>query len=174
MKILLSKSICFLLSAIFVTFIFADSAQAQTEKKIVKIRSEVAKTNKGVSKYTKTTKDVDGIALEGTQATYYSSAKKVRKITAEMYGETYKTTAEFYYADGELIFAYLKRNQYDTQIGEAKTPNVTLVEEQRYYFADDDLIRLLVGKEELKSDDEKYSKLKDEIISISTKLKDSY
>ena len=91
-----------------------------------------------------------------------------------MYGETYNATGEFYYADGELIFAHLKRNQYDTQIGTGKTPKVASTQEQRFYFADGDLIRLLVGKKELKSGDERYSELKDEIISISSKLKDSY
>lgn len=173
MKILLRNRVCFLLLGIFLTFILADSAQAQTEKEIVKIRAEVAAINKGVSKYTKTTKDVEGISLEGAEATYYRSAKNLRKITAKMYGETYNATGEFYYADGELIFAYLKHNQYDTQIGLDKPPKVIRVEEQRYYFANGDLIRLLIGKKELKSGDERHSRLKEEIISISSKLKDS-
>lgn len=173
MKILLNNAICFLLSGIFLTFIAADSAQAQTEKQIVKIRAEVAAINKGAAKYKKTTKDVEDISLEGTQAIYFRSAGNLRKITAKMYGETYNTTAEFYYTDGELIFAFLRRNQYDTQTGMDTPPKVVRTEEQRFYFADGDLIRLLIGKKELKSDDERYSELKDEIVSISGKLKDS-
>jgi len=72
-----------------------------------------------------------------------------------------------------LIFAYLKRSHYDTQIGADKPPKVVRAEEQRFYFADGNLIRLLVGKKELKSGDERYSELNDEIVSISSKLRDS-
>ena len=90
----------------------------------MKIRAEVAAINKGAAKYTKTTKDVEDISLEGTEATYFSSAGNLRKITAKMYGETYNATGEFYYRDGELIFAFLKHNQYDTQIGLDKPPKV--------------------------------------------------
>ena len=173
MKILLNNSICLLFSGIFLTFIAANSASAQTEKDIVKIRAEVAAINKGAPKSKKTTKDVEDISLEGTQATYYRSAGDLRKIMAKMYGETYNATGEFYYRGGELIFAFLKRNHYDTQIGLAKPPKVTRSEEQRFYFANGELIRLLVGKKELTSADERHSELRDEIISISGKLKGS-
>jgi len=173
MKILIYKSICFLLTAIFLTFIAADSAQAQTEKEVVKIRAEVAAINKGISKYTKTTKDVEDVSLEGTEATYYHSAKVLKKITAKMFGETYNATSEFYYSNGELIFAFVKRNRYDTQVGMDAPPKVVSSEEQRFYFAGGELIRMLIGKKELKSGSEKYSELKDEIIDISGKLKDS-
>ena len=172
MKILLSNSIWFLLSGIFLTFIAVDSAQAQTEKEILKIRTKVAAINKDASKYTKTTKNVEDISLEGTEATYYKSAGNLKKITAKMYGETFNATAEFYYADGELIFAYLKQNQYETQIGTGKTPKVVRVEEQRFYYSNGTLRRLLVGKKELKSGTD-YDRLKKEIINISDKLKDS-
>ncbi len=150
--------------------IAANSIIAQTEKEIVKIRAEVAAINKGSAKYKKTTKAVEDISLEGTEATYYHSAKKLKKITAKMYGETYNATGEFYYRDGELIFAYLKHNKYDGSIGTGKTPKVISVEEQRFYFTGGDLIRLLVGKKELQSGDERYSQLKDEITNISDKL----
>ena len=175
MKILLTNSVYFLLSSVFIllTFILAIPAQAQTEKEIVKIRAEVAAINKSGAKYTKTTKDVEDISLEGTEATYFRSAGNLRKITAKMFGETYNATSEFYYRDGELIFVFVQRNQYDTQIGLDTPPKVASTEEQRFYFAGGKLIRLLVGKKELKSGDERYSELKDEILSIVGKLKDS-
>lgn len=174
MKIFQSDNICFVLLVIVLTFIWTDSAYAQTEKEIVKIRAEVAEINKGASKYTKTTKDVEDIALEGAEATFYRSAGNLRKITAKMYGETYNATGEFYYRDGQLIFAFLKHNRYDTQIGLDKLPKVVGVEERRFYFADGDLIRLLVGKKELKSGGERYDELKASIVDISNKLKNSY
>lgn len=173
MKILLNNRVCFLLSGILLTFMLADSAQAQTEKEVVKIRAEAAAINKGAAKYTKTTKNVEGISLEGTEVTYYRSAGNLRKITAKMSGETYNAAGEFYYRDGQLIFAFLKHNRYDTQIGLDKPPKVVDVEERRFYFADGDLIRLLVGKKELKSGGARYDELQNSIVDISGKLKNS-
>lgn len=176
MKILTNKSIWFLLSAILLTFISA-SAQAQTyeawtEKKISEIRAEVLAINKGAAKYKKTTKSVEGISLEGTEATFFHSGKTLKKINAQIYGETYKAAGEFYYANGELIFAFVKRERYDTRIGLDTPPKVASTEEQRFYFAaDGTLIRLLVGQKELKFGDENYSRLKAEIANLSSKLK---
>ena len=68
------KTIYFVLLGIFITLIWTNSAFAQTEKEVVKIRAEVAAINKGAAKYTKTIKDVEDISLEGAEATYYHSA----------------------------------------------------------------------------------------------------
>ena len=173
MKILQKNTICFLLSGIFLTFMAADAAQAQTEKEIAKIRAEVTAINKGAAKYMKTTKSVEDISLEGTEATFYRSGKNLKKITAQMFGETYNATGEFYYRNGEMIFAFLKYNQYDTQIGLDKPAKVVRVEEQRFYFTGGNLIRLLIGKKELKFGDERYDELKDSIADIESKLKNS-
>ena len=168
------KSVCALLSFLLLTLVLAGSAFAQTEKQVAAISAEVAAINKGAAKYKKTKKEVEDISLEGTEATYYQSGKNLRKITATIYGETYNAAAEFYYRDGQLIFAFVKRNQYNAPIGTGKTPKVTGVEEQRYYFANGNLIRLLLGKKELKSNSEKYAQLKAELISIASKLQNSY
>ena len=172
-SILTSKNFCFLLSCVFLTFLAVNSVSAQTEKEIVKIRAEVAAINAGTAKYAKKTKDVEDISTEGTQATYFTTGGNLKKITSKIYGETYNATGEFYYRDGQLIFAFLKHNRYDTQIGLDKPPKVVGVEEQRFYFADGDLIRLLVGKKELKSGSERYVELKAGIVDISNKLKNS-
>lgn len=149
------------------------NAFAQTEKEIIKIRAEVAAINKDVSKYKKTTKNVEGISLEGTEATYYFAAADLRKVTAEIYGESFNATGEFYYRGGDLIFAFIKNRKYDQPARPNRTPKITRTEEQRFYFAGGELIRLLAGKKELKSVDEKYSELKKEIIGISKALKES-
>ena len=170
MKFLLNSSAYFLISFALM-FIAANAAQAQTEKQILKIRAEVAAIEKGAAKFTKTTKDVEGISLEGAEATYFYSGGDLKKITTKMFGETYNATGEFYYQNGELIFAFVKRNHYDTQIGMDPPPKVTRIEEQRFYFANGELIRLLVGKNELKAGIERYVELKDEIVDVSTQLK---
>ena len=147
---------------------------AQTEKQIAAIRAEVAAIERGAPKYEKNTKSIEDISLEGTEAVYFTSGEGLRKITAKMYGETYNATGEFYYKNGQLIFAFLKHNQYDTQIGLDKPPKVVRAEEQRFYFADGDLIRILVGKKEIKSGGERYDELKTSVLDISGKLKNSY
>ena len=167
-----SNPIKLALTFFFLQFVLTGFANAQTEKEIVKIRAEVAADNKGSAKYKKTTKNVEEISLEGAEATYFSAGGNLKKITSKMYGETYNATGEFYYRAGQLVFAFLKHNKYDTQIGMDKPPKVVSVEEQRFYFADGDLIRLLIGKKELKSG-EKYSQLKEEIVDVAGKLKDS-
>ena len=162
----------FLLAFVFLQFALPNFANAQTEKEIAKIRGEVARINNVAAKFTKTTKNIEGISLEGTEATFYHSAKILKKITAKMLGETYNQIGEFYYQNGELIFAFIKHSQYDTQIGLDAPPKVVRTEERRFYFANGALIRLLVGRKQLKSG-EKYSELKDEILSVSDKLEGS-
>lgn len=170
MKSLLRYSIGLLSLGLVLTFLGAISVQAQTDKDITEIRSQVAAINKGAAKYKKVTKDVDDISLEGAEATFYRSRDDLRKVTARMYGETYKATGEFYYRDGKLIFGYIRHSQYDTQIGLSKPVKVIRVENQRYYFKGGELIRLTVGKKTLKAGSEKHTQLKDTIIDISGKL----
>lgn len=154
--------------------IFAGAAFAQTAKQIAGIRAEVAAIDKAAKKYKKKTKDVDGISLEGTQATYFTSGKGLKKITAKLYGETFNASAELYYQGEEVIFIYFKMNKYDTQIGMDPPPKVVRVEAERYYFAGGELIRLLKGKKELKATDEEYSEMKQGILEMEKGLKEAY
>lgn len=170
MKVSPRYNIGLLILGLVLTFISAISAQAQTEKDIIEIRSQVAAINKGAAKYKKVTKDVDDVSLEGTEATYYRSGDDLKKITANMFGETFQATGEFYYRDGELIFGYIRHSKYDTQIGLSKPVKVVRVEQQRYYFKGGELIRLTVGNKILKSGSEKHSQLKASIMDISGKL----
>ncbi|MGC2237081.1 MAG: hypothetical protein WA584_13020 [Pyrinomonadaceae bacterium] len=147
---------------------------AQTEKDTLSIRNEVSKINKNLRKYTKKTKDVADISVEGTQATYYSSGRGLLKITAKMYGETYNAAGEFYYQGEELIFAYVKLNKYDTQIGLKKPVKVVKIEEKRLYFAGGNLIKLLIGKRQIKSTDERFEESRKETVGIAETLKAAY
>ena len=153
---------------------FGNSVFAQTEKQIRQIRADVKLINKNAAKYTKKTKDVEGIALEGTEADYFVSGKGLKKITAKMFGETYNASVEIYFSGEEMIFAFLKENRYDTQIGMNPPPKVVRSEEKRFYFSGGDLIRLLAGKKELKPADKNYQESKAQIEDIAEKLKAAY
>ena len=91
-----------------------------------------------------------------------------------MYGETFNASAELYYKGGELIFCYIKTNKYDTQIGMTPPPKVASIEEERYYFMNGEMIRLVHGKVELKPGDEKYEELKNGAIELAKTLKEAY
>ena len=147
---------------------------AQSEKEISSIRSQVNTIDKNLRKYKKKTKDVYDLSTEGAEAVYYSSGKNLKKVAAKIYGETFNASGEFYYQGEELIFAYFKLNRYDTQIGLKKPVKVVKVEEKRLYLAGGDLIKLLIGKRQIKSGDKKFTESKDEIIETSRKLKGAY
>lgn len=132
------------------TFIVAQTISAQSvEKQITAIRAEVTAINKAVKGYKKTVKDVEGISLEGTEATYFTSGKGLRKITAKMYGETFRATGEYYFQGEDLIFAYEKMSRYNGSIG-MENLKVVKVEESRMYFSGGKMIRYLLGKKQIK------------------------
>ncbi len=155
-----------LLAGVFLIFVAAVSITAQTEKEIGKIRGEVASINRGIAQFAKTSTNVEGLTLEGAEVTYYRTGKVPRRIDVQMFGETFTASGEFYYENGTLIFAFYRNGTYDSQIGAA--PKIVYTEERRFYFAADGLlIRLLIGKSELRPDDSRYLELKNEIDRIS-------
>lgn len=159
-----------LLSLLMLTF----SVFAQTSKEVTTIRNEVAKINKNVKTYKKTTKDVEGISLEGTEAIYFTSGKRLKKITAKIYGETYNASAELYYQGDELIFVYQKMNRYDTQIGQTPPPKVVKVEEKRFYFVGEKLTKLLVGKNDVKKKSKQWENSESDIADLAKKLREAF
>lgn len=150
------------------------SVFAQSREEIRSIAKQVNTINRNLKKYTKKKKDVDDVSLEGTAATYYISGRGLMKISARMYGETYNAVGEFYYQGEEMIFAFLKINKYDTQIGLEKPVKVVKVEEKRFYFSGGKLIKLLIGKKRIQAGEEGFDESEDEIVGIEQKLKAAY
>lgn len=144
------------------------------EKQVAQIRAEVTAITKNAKNYQKTTKDVEGISLEGTEATYFVSGKGLKKITAKSYGETYNATTELYYQGEELIFVYRKFNRYDTQIGLEKPVKVVSVKESRFYFANGKMIKFLNGKISVKKTAKSWSDSESEINSLANTLKEAF
>lgn len=118
---------------------------AQDEPDISGIRSSVLRTNKLLSIMKKTTKSVEGVSIEGTEATYYTSTAGVKKIHADMYGETFNAKVDYYYSDsGKLEFIYNQFNRYDTHIMAKPEPKIVRVEERRLYFKNGKLIKRIL------------------------------
>ena len=139
----------FLLTLVVLTFGFSICAQT-VEKQIAAISAEDAAINKAGAKYTKKTMNVEGVSLEGTEATYYVSGKGLKKVAAKIYGESFQATLELYFQGEELIFAYQKTSRYKESIGSGKTPIVARTEETRSYFTGGKMIRFLNGKKQVK------------------------
>jgi hypothetical protein len=143
----------------------------QTDKQIAFIRNEVNLINKHARTLAKKVKTVDGISLEGTEATYFISGKGIKKISAKMYGETYKGAIELYYSGEELIFGYQKISRYDTQIGMTPPPKIVSVKESRFYFAGEKLLKFIEGKKDVKKSAQEWTDSEKEIKELATKLK---
>ena len=149
----------------------AGSANAQIEKEIAAIRADVNLINKNAAKYDKKTKNFDGLSLEGSQATYFTSGRGLKKIVAKMYGETYRSTAELYYSGEELIFIFQRLERYDTQVGMDPPPKVARIEETRLYRSGGKTIRILSGKTRLKPGDIKFTEAEYQLYELSDELK---
>ncbi len=116
--------------------------KTETEKQVSSIRSGVLRTNKLLSIFKKTTKMVEGVSTEGTEVTFYHSTARLKKMHAEIAGETFYAKTDYYYSDrGELVFIFNRFSRYDTQIGMNPPPKVVRIEEKRLYFANGKMIK---------------------------------
>lgn len=149
----------------------AGSANAQVEKQIAAIRADVNLINKNSTKYDKKVKGIDGLSVEGSEATYFISGRGLKKIVAKTYGETFRATSELYYSGEELIFVFQRVERYDTQIGMNPPPKVVRVVETRLYRSGGKTIRILSGKTKLKPDDIKFTEAEYELYELSDLLK---
>jgi hypothetical protein len=165
-----TKYLLFIIAIIFSSQI----AFAQTAKQVTAIRKDVELINKKAKNYTKTTKDIEGISLEGTEANYFADDKKLKKISAKSYGETYNATTEFYYSGEQLIFVYRKFNRYDTQIGMNPPPKVVSVKESRFYFANGKIIKFISDKKDVKNTTKFWEDSASEMVQLAEKLREEY
>jgi hypothetical protein len=149
--------------------VFAQSV----EKQITAIRAEVTAINKNAKSYKKTTKDVEGVSLEGTEATYFVSGKGLKKITAKIYGESFRATAEYYFQGEDLIFVFEKMSKYNGTIG-MDNLKVVKVEESRMYFAGAKMIRYLLGKKQIKAGSTEFNEAEYSTGEIAFMLKSAY
>ncbi len=155
-------------------FWLTGNVAAQSEKEVAAVRAAVAAINKKVPKYTKKTKNLTELSLEGAAATYYLSGQKIVKINAKIYGETYNVVAEIYYSDEKPLFIFYRQNKYDVPVGSSKASKMIAFEEQRIYFGDSQTLKILVGKVVLKSTDARYAEIENSLVDLAQKLRTAY
>ena len=113
------------------------TAQA-VEPTIAAIRSQYATINAELPQYSKIEKDAPNFSTEGGTLEAYQAGNALRKIVLRYFGELGRGTEEYYYWDEQLFFVFRIESEYDQPFGK-----VVGTKEQRFYFADDQLIRWL-------------------------------
>jgi hypothetical protein len=135
---------------VFVVSLFALSGPAsvagqasannhQEKESVSSIRERYAAINKNLSKYRVVKKELAGFSTEGGELVAYFDGASVVKMAATHLGETGRSSEEFYYRDGKLVFVFYRRETYDAPL----SGKVSKTEEARFYFADGRLIRWL-------------------------------
>ncbi|HYJ87256.1 MAG TPA: hypothetical protein VEW46_14440 [Pyrinomonadaceae bacterium] len=112
---------------------------AQSESSITNIRRQYAAINKRTSRFKKVKKELSGFSLEGGQLIVYFDGPAIVKLVATHYGEMGRTSEEYYYLDGKLIFVFEKVSHYNKPM----SGKVVRTVENRYYFDNDQMIRWL-------------------------------
>lgn len=129
------------LPAILIAFLIAivtnsSAVPAQSDATISTIRAQYALINKRSSHYKKIKKQLSGFSLEGGELVAYFDGPSIVKLAATHYGEMGRSTEEYYYSTGKLIFVFDKALHYNKPMGK-----VVRSTENRYYFNNDELIR---------------------------------
>lgn len=127
---------------------------AQTYKKnddiINIIREKYVKINSQIKNYSKKKILLYDEATEGSELTAYYDDKELKKIMKWSYGETEKEFTEYYYADNKFFFVYSKRYIYELKQDENNIypdrEKIATIEENRWYFSNQKLIRWICGK----------------------------
>lgn len=145
-------SISMSLAAVGVTVAVPTSsamAASATDKQVTSVRAEVARINKGLSKLKKTNIMVENVSAEGTNATYYRNGKTIRKIEAEVLGESFQAKIDLYYSGGQLIFALDRHSTYKDGLGSPIDQTTVF----RMYYSNGKSIRVLAGTTRLTADE---------------------
>ena len=109
---------------------------------ITEIKKLYKETQDNKSTYKTLTEDDFENSSEGGELKAFKDLNEVRLIEANYYGHMGKTEAEFYYKNGQLYFIFLKRFSYNLPTTEAGyDKDKTIVEESRYYFWNNKMIR---------------------------------
>jgi hypothetical protein len=104
---------------------------------IARIGAEYATTTRQASAYRRTERDVYDFSLEGGTLQGFYRGGELRRLSARLYGESWRGSEDYYFAGGRLIFIHAVREVYD----EPMSGRIQRRLEYRYYFDGDRLIR---------------------------------
>ncbi|WNB17609.1 hypothetical protein [Marivirga arenosa] len=127
------------MTTIFLLFTITVFGQTDGITEIKKLYNE---TQDNKSTYKTLTADDFENSSEGGELKAFKDSQEVRLIEARYYGHMGKTVAEFYYLNGQIYFIFLKEFRYNMPPTESGyDQDKTTIEESRYYFWDNRMIR---------------------------------
>ena len=112
-------------------------SQTESDVSINNIRRQYSAINNRSSRLKKVKKELSGFSLEGGQLLAYLDGPAIVKLVATHYGEMGRTSEEYYYSNGKLIFVFEKVFHYNKPM----TGKAVRTTENRYYFDNDQMIR---------------------------------
>ncbi|QLG45459.1 hypothetical protein [Costertonia aggregata] len=170
----------FLLLFLFVSVGFSQDV----ERDIQMIRQEYGNIESSFNNFEKKTVSIMNQSTEGGEATAYIKSNRIKKVNTILLGETGKDVFVFYYKDDSLFFVLSTRHHYNVPIyWDAKTAeeyevdevfdeSKTKIEENRYYFKDNEIIKWLGNDEKpIRTTPEVYEKEAQILVELSNELK---
>jgi len=128
---------------VLITFLCINSSgQDNLDNLINQIKLECEKANSEVKTLNVTEEDIEGRSSEGGILKKFMNNKTLRKAEFTLFGETGQSTTEYYFLNGELIFANEKIERYKSPIYMGKTETASL-EKNEFYFKNQILVRWL-------------------------------
>jgi hypothetical protein len=119
------------------------------------IKQKSIEINTNLNSFKKIDKDISDESTEGGDIIKYYDGLEIKKITETFYGEMGKSNEEFYYHNGQLIFYYSVKENYNMPMY-MKGSRVTSKVETRYYFLNNRIIKYLYNPIKNISDKEIY------------------
>jgi hypothetical protein len=147
---------------------FSGLAFAQSDANLSPIRKTVESINKTQSKLAQTTVRLENLSTEGGEAKIFRDKNQIKKIEAQINGETGYSIIELYYKDEKPIFIYERDFRYDKPFGK-----VLKITPTRFYFADGRVVKMLVAKREIYAEDKEYNEMRDRMNSLSKTIFDA-
>ena len=117
--------------------------EPKTEEELVSdIKKYFGDVNSNINSYKKTKKDLMDQSTEGGELEGYYNHGELKKIVASYYGEMGKLIEEYYFYDNTLFFFFTQNYLYNMPLS-MDGSKLEKIDENRYYFHDNKLIRWL-------------------------------
>jgi hypothetical protein len=109
---------------------------------IADIKKQFTEINQSTNSYDVNVVEILGESTEGGELKSYTQNGELKKMVVSYFGEMGKLVEEYYFFKEQLFFAFIQRYSYDKPIY-VEHSKVEKIEEERYYFHKDKLVRWL-------------------------------
>jgi len=128
---------------VLVLFLFScvnSSGQENLDNLINQIKMECEKVNREAKTLKVIEEDIEGLSSEGGLLKKFYDGKVMKKAELTFFGETGQLTSQYYFLNGELIFAKSSEERYKEPMYMGKTETDSL-NKNEFYFKNQILVR---------------------------------